>query len=201
MYLVVFKSMTHQVTENEFVEFWSKLYDYPKEHYYQNNMTLTQFEPENIEELYVWKNGMALSGNKSSVLAKILSDTGIINELKLNWSETTFIATFGGISTIWQIFLMHVINPSRFPIFDQHVYRAYKYLHTRTISEIASYNPKKMANYTQEYLPFYYKFEEKANHYPSKIIDNALWAFGRFMKAYPHLFQYRFENCPTCVGN
>jgi len=36
-------------------------------------------------------------------------------------------------SAIWQIFLLHIIDPTNYPIFDQHVYRAHYYLEHRTI--------------------------------------------------------------------
>ena len=78
-----------------------------------------------------------------------------------------------------QNFLLHIIDPDKFPIFYQHVYRAYNFLVNRSIKEISDSNKAKLICYDQ-YSKFFNKLKSESND-PRKI-DKALWAFGKFLK-------------------
>ena len=45
----------------EFILFWSKRYSYANEIVYSNSISKKIFTHEDIQNLYVWKNGMKLS--------------------------------------------------------------------------------------------------------------------------------------------
>jgi hypothetical protein len=192
MNLILFKAEIASVSPTDFIEYWSRFYDYPEEHLYSESIQKDQFDLESIEKLFVWKNNMVLSKRKQASFSRIVSKIGLINELKMNWLENKFNESFGSINAIWQIFLMHIIQPTRFPIFDQHVYRAHCYLLDGLASEIPGNNKKKISYYKTKYVPFYDDFRKKSTGHSSKEIDNALWAFGRFIKNNPHLFESRF---------
>ncbi len=83
--------------------------------------------------------------------------------------------------SIWKIFLLHIIKPHEFPIYDQHVYRAYKYIEKNTIEEISNVNRNKYQNYLNQYLVFFDELKLKAKECESKEIDEALWAFGKIL--------------------
>lgn len=51
---------------------------------------------------------------------------------------------------IWNIFYLHCLDPSTWPIFDQHTYRAMKYLQTGRIIEIGTTHKQKYESYVQE---------------------------------------------------
>lgn len=169
-------------TINQFIACWSKFYNYGGIDDYFMHITNNPLTEENIRELFKWKNGMRLSDKKDiSLETKIMSKLNIINALRSR-EEITFQCineNFRGISAIWRIFVAHIIRPEQFPIFDQHVYRAMKYLQTRTVEELKNNDKLKLQIYEHEYLKFYNSFASEADHY--KIFDEAMWAFGKFL--------------------
>lgn len=169
-------------TIHQFIECWSKFYNYGgiEEYFIHiNNNPLTE---EDVRELFKWKNGMRLSDKKDiSIEAKVIPKLHIINALR-NGDEITFQTisdNFRDVSAIWRIFVAHIINPEQFPIFDQHDYRAMKYLQTRIVEELKNNDKVKLNIYEHEYMKFYHSFASEADHY--KIFDEAMWAFGKFL--------------------
>ena len=79
---------------------------------------------------------------------------------------------------IWNIFYIHCLNPTQWPIYDQHTFRAMKYMKTGQITEIGNTNKQKYESYINEYIPFVREF---ANIEHRKL-DKALFAFGQFLK-------------------
>lgn len=47
-----------------FIEFWSKLYSYPLENLYNETIVKEQYEIDDMQSLFTWKNGMKLSRKK-----------------------------------------------------------------------------------------------------------------------------------------
>jgi len=79
---------------------------------------------------------------------------------------------------IWNIFYLHILDTNKYPIYDQHTYRAMIYLQTKKIIEISNNDKKKYESYIYEYIPFVKSFNN-TNH---RKIDKALFAFGQFLK-------------------
>jgi hypothetical protein len=178
------------VSAKDFVGFWCKCYEKNAlEKYYLNikEQTLSEIQ---ILELYTWKNGMKLAGFKQKSLnEKIIPKCCIINELKRNFDEEKFNGHFSNISAIWKIFLLHIISPQTYPIFDQHVYRAYYYLTKGILGELPPDDKSKEELYKKEYVPFFKKIAEQADC-DYKMIDECLVSFGQFIKSrYARLFQ------------
>lgn len=100
-----------------FIEYWSKLYSYPNERAYKNAISQKEFEKNHIQDLFVWKNGMKLSDLKQKSLeSKILSKLDLINRLKINKEVDLelFKNEFKSLTTVWKIFLLHIIAPKDF---------------------------------------------------------------------------------------
>lgn len=184
MYLVI--KPENVSTFDKFVKFWSTHYNYKGDpNLYNSNIAVNQFEERNILGLYLWKNGTgaSMSNRKQGSLAKIIDKLEDINALKVSWSQAKFDATFGHLSAIWKIFLMHIIHPDRFPIFDMHVYRAFAVIENRENRSLMSFSNKGKYNIClKDYLPFYRSLEYTDMDHVK--VDQALWAFGKFAATY-----------------
>ena len=152
------------------------MYAYHLEPLYQNSIDKGTFSARDIENLFQWKNGMKLSGKKRKTLDGITHRLEIINGLKTNFDLGAFQNEFGKIAIIWKIFLLHIISPQRYPIFDQHVCRAFHFLQYSSLS--GSLTEK---IYFQDYVPFFDSVA-KISSASRKRTDEALMMFGKFLK-------------------
>src|SRR3989338_7389982 len=121
----------------EFVKFWSGLYNDPRKELYANRINKKQFTSGDIIDLFIWKNAGNLSQKKQVAVKKITSNLDVINQLKKKFDPDLFEKHFGYMTAIWKIFLRHIIAPNKCPIFDQHVYRAHQYLESGKIKDIS----------------------------------------------------------------
>src|SRR5437773_4616453 len=102
---------------DEFISIWSKGYSYPNMEFYTDMISKEQIGISDLQKLFEWKNGMTLSTKKTkSVEENVLKKVSIVNQLKQQWNKEIFEKEFSSISTIWQIFLLHIIQPENFPI-------------------------------------------------------------------------------------
>lgn len=166
------------------IQQWAQYYSDTQEQLYEDHIGSTQFEYEQIEMLFQWKNQSILSGKKKKSLNdNILSEIEIINELKKQFDDQKFVQHFGTVSAVWQIFLKHVIAPNTYPIYDQNVHRAYLYLKGEKWQEIDETiaDPKKLAFYHNEYLPFVRKYC-KQSATEVKTFDKGMFALGQALK-------------------
>jgi hypothetical protein len=131
--------------------------------------------------LFEWKNGSVLSARKRKSVEKYLEPDDRITSEAESAELRTYLCRPGG--TIWRIFWLHLQHPLRFPIFDQHVFRAMIYLKGQPERKLAGRESSKVDCYIDEYLPFAASF----NVLPLRKLDRALWAFGRFLS-----LRYRF---------
>ncbi len=181
MNLIIFSNKS--VGVNEFVNFWSQLYNDPNENKYKSNINKIILDENALLALFEWKNGSKLSNLKlKSFNSKILSKIQIINALKnsTNIDLEKFLEEFKEVSLIWKIFLLHLIKSDEYPIFDQHVYRAFYFIMNSKVKELANNDNEKEKIYFESYLPF---FKQIQGEYPLKKVDESLWAFGKFLKS------------------
>lgn len=85
-----------------------------------------------------------------------------------------------GIYTVWKIFLLHIIKPVIYPIYDQHIHRTFHYIHNEDWSNISNdtiTNRDKEKFYFEKYLPFI----QNSNLKDLKQLDEAFFAFGQFL--------------------
>ncbi|MEA4826383.1 MAG: hypothetical protein VB130_07090 [Clostridium sp.] len=84
-----------------------------------------------------------------------------------------------GFGFIWTVFVLHCFYPVIYPLFDQHVYRAYRFIITD-----GKECPNLAPDDWNEYLNYKIYFNELLND--SKIpyyqLDKALWAYGKYIK-------------------
>lgn len=165
----------------EFISFWSKLYVYDNAVLYEriHNTTLSE---DDLKDLYKWKNGMKLSQAKEKSLnTKIISKIDTVNNLRAasNFDLEYFLKEFKQVSVVWKVFLLHILKPNRFPIYDQHVHRAYRFINNQSSDGIkASMNESvKLKFYFEEYYPFV----RESKITDLKKMDEAFFAFGQFI--------------------
>ncbi len=175
-----------QLTElNEFggfINFWKKMYFYPLENLYNETIFKKQFDNDDLQRLFMWKNAMKLSEKKQfSLDVKIKSKLKVINRYKLEtgWSINNFQNDFNELSAVWKIFLLHIIKPEIYPIYDQHINRTYNFIHLLPHEGISATMSKidKEDFYFEKYLPFI----QSNKGYDLKSIDEAFFSFGKFL--------------------
>ncbi|RPI78562.1 MAG: hypothetical protein EHM45_06085 [Desulfobacteraceae bacterium] len=172
-------SFDWNITPQQFINFWSNFYNYPQEHLYHDNINKGTFSASDVENLFLWKNGMKLSGKKLKALREITRHLDVINRLKADFSLDAFQNVFDKVTTIWKIFLLHITLPQCYPIFDQHVFRAFRFLRYNSLSG----SPTEQV-YLQEYVLFFDTIVETCGT-SRKETDEALMMFGKFLKT-PH---------------
>lgn len=156
---------------NDFINHWEKKYFYSEENKYNYNIGYPLTEKSRLE-LFEWKNGSIISQKKfKSIMENYpLVYNGDREERYLNYKKE------GG--AIWNIFYLHCLEPDKYPIFDQHTYRAMIYIKTGKIIEIKSTNKQKYEIYIKEYIPFI----KSLKGFDNRKLDKALFAFGQFLK-------------------
>lgn len=183
MKLPILELNYRDLSDKDFILFWSAYYIISKnDHLYTVRINNKRFTKSDIEKLFEWKNGMKVNGHipKQASINKVISRLKYVNELKTNFNLIYFQLHFSDIAAIWQIFLLHIIQPKKFPIFDQHVYRAHIFLKHKIIQEIPNHQPSKLKYYHNEYIPFVQKLKREVKGL--RKIDMAVWAFGKFLK-------------------
>lgn len=169
---------------DKFIDYWSELYKRELDEKYLKNINKSKFSEEDIISLFEWKNGMTLSNLKRESLEKnIIKKLAIINEYKSRETINTddFLEEFKSVSAVWRIFLLHTIKPNTYPIYDQHVHRAYNIVHDLPFEEVNSEmkDSEKLKFYTDTYLPFIDTLKAK---FDLKKVDEALVSFGQFFR-------------------
>ncbi len=138
-----FVTLVNTKNENliDFINSWSKLYSFSNEAIYSKSIVKETLSKTDIQNLYKWKNGMKLSVLKQKSLdSKIKEKLAIINTFKRNDNidVEVFKIEFKMVSVVWKIFLLHIIKPNKYPIYDQHIHRAFLFIHNEVWSNIAN---------------------------------------------------------------
>lgn len=165
----------------DFVLFWSSFYNYPIEDLYASRIDKKQYSKDDLSQLFVWKNGSKLSQKKHKALQEIINKLEDINKLKTDFCLDTFKKEFKFVKgLIWKAYLLHLIAPDTYPIFDQHVCRAFYLVYKNQKKEIPLKNSDKEKVYFDEYVTFFNRLAKESDR---KKLDEALWAFGKFLKS------------------
>lgn len=177
----------------EFVDFWQQFYQskIPDEVYQVNLNMGGELSKENISLLWKWKNeryGSALIRPTEAILKDINSFRRLehIDEP----SEREFWQKVGAITPgiVWQVFLFHMARPQDYPIFDQHVVRAffalttgYLYCNPKQV-RVPCRTYERFSSAYGGYRSFFFDVMKEAGYPEPKKVDRALWAFGRHLK-------------------
>ncbi|MEL6739670.1 MAG: hypothetical protein AAFP26_03335, partial [Planctomycetota bacterium] len=164
-------------TLESFVGAWSRLYRYPDDHLYTDNVG-RELNTARLLELFRWKNGGPLSDRKrASVLKRYDGRFDLVARAAPGAGASTILREVGG-GAVWGIFFLHCLSPDRFPIFDQHVHRAACCLRGAPLDELPRCTPDRvLARYEREYLPFLRTLAPF-----DRRLDQALWSFGKAIK-------------------
>ena len=194
MYLVINKETSD---EKEFISFWSERYKYKLESKYSENIAVWKNDKTNyrLMHLFVWKNGMNFENHKNKKLSfqnNIISNLDIVKQLPFNFKIEDYLelSEFKNWENIvWKVFLLHCLNHTKFPIYDQHVHRAFDFIKNngnikKTEFYYSTYKiSEKLEFYTNEYIPFVIELKTKSK-LDFKQIDEALVTFGKFLNDY-----------------
>lgn len=185
---------------NAFVKMWSPLYSYSNEMKYDEHISKGLEEKESFIELFKWKNGTGdvIYEKKLESVLKYWEKVEVLKRLKNHFDWELFEREFEPqkSSTIWKLFLLHIMNPSEFPIFDQHVYRSFQFFRKGVIEEIPTYSKTKYQLYKTEYFDWFNQLKNDFNEVP-KQMDESFFSFGQMLKGikkYPIRFKPTFEN-------
>jgi hypothetical protein len=164
----------------QFVAFWACRYSDPNEPLYSSNID-GPLTAESVRSLFIWKNGGKLSRKKRhSVQENYISRLEELSELPDDLQAEEFLQRWPRGGAIWRIFWLHCWKPDRFPIFDQHVYRAAAAICGWDECEIPGSDRERVTTYFTRFIPFWNDLGLN-----TRDADRALWAFGRFIKSYP----------------
>jgi hypothetical protein len=115
----------------EFVSFWSQ--QYPTDHFpddiYAANI-VGHVTCDKILNLFEWKNGRPLSeAKRRSVHENFVDRLEEVDQLLPDWTAGQFLDRFSRGGAIWRVFWLNCVR-QEFPIYDQHVHRAMKFILT-----------------------------------------------------------------------
>ena len=183
-----------------FIHFWERVYDnlnsnkkYRDNDFYWNNIgikgnSLIPLKEENIEPLFLWKYGKKLFQNEINISTNVKNRINELNEFrkitKLNWNyfedfyNQVALKCVKTKAPVISLFIVHIAQPFKYPIIDQHVVRAYKYLSAEDKSHV---RPEEYIKLYKNYIDFFNELSTKSK-LSFRNIDKALWAFGKFLK-------------------
>jgi len=162
-----------------FIDFWAARYTgYDDDFYYAN--VGQQLTEARILDLFEWKNGRRLSQEKlDSVLRNFVARRAELDQIRQDESAAALLSRFSEGGPIFRIFWLHCWQPTQFPIYDQHVHRAMRFIQAGVREEIPEKEPDKIEAYLDQYMPFHSQFDGIAY----RAVDKALWSFGKFIGA------------------
>ena len=181
-YYIEIKGLNNPV---DFVNQWSGHYKFSNEWKYDNHITTVLDDETSFIQLFKWKNGTGdtIYWKKMKGINEWKDRIGLLRTLKqdFRWDvfETEFKPTQS--STIWKIFLLHLINPDEFPIFDQHVFRCYNFFQKGVIEEISTKRWEVYSIYKNEYKPWFNSLRKDYNLNPKRM-DMSFFTFGQVLK-------------------
>lgn len=181
---MVYKKITFTESDAaQFIMFWKKLYKYPRPALYSDNIG-KPLTAARVWALFTWKNGMSnISTKKRLVIQKkyliTLESLPNITTCEMakayleKWAE-------GSSGAVWDIFWLHCLNPSLYPIFDQHTYRAMTAIRGGKPKEIGTYRRSILMKYFDEYRGFAAELALRTKM-DMIAVDQSLFSYGKFL--------------------
>jgi len=170
----------------EFIEKWSNRYSYSNEYKYHNNIDHVLNDKQSFLEVFKWKNGTGdvIYEKKLTVIEGFYKKIEILRNLRLEFSWDLFENEFEPTknSPIWKIFLLHIIDPKEFPIYDQHVFRFYNFVKTGVITEIPTNLNQIYDGYKNEYKIWFNQIRREFSLDP-KDMDKSFVTYGKVLKS------------------
>jgi hypothetical protein len=184
-----------------FVECWERYYGADDREYFAELNIGNDLAEENIVRLLRWKDPRMLThprkadGEPNPRVMRVLEQTASLNGFR-NGDLTP--DEFEGVThcifpngIIWQLFLFHLARPADWPIADQNVFRSYSVMFNTTVPDsfgaFGSYSKtfQRLAAGLRRHSGIDDN-DQKLVIRTNKRLDNALFAFGRFLATYDH---------------
>ena len=169
----------------QFIQKWSKVYDYQGEDKYKNNINKGLDDDSSMLRLFEWKNGtgnVIYQSKMERVNNFIKKRTELRKlQLKFNWDHYENLIEPKKGSVIWKIFLLHLIDPNEFPIYDQHVYRSFRFFTTGIIEDRPTNDRDYYETYKFGYLDWFNKLKNVHGLEP-RMMDKSFFSFGKMLK-------------------
>ena len=183
MILIVYQPVC--ADKKAFIDFWAARYRGYDEEFYHANVGQPLTEAR-ILAWFTWKNGTPLSeAKRKSVMMNFVARRSELEEVGQDETTSELLSRFSEGGVIWRIFFLHCWRPDRFPIYDQHVHRAMRFIQAGVREEIPAKDPAKIHAYLKDYIPFHAQFDGM----DARHVGKGLWAFGKFLSenAFPLL--------------
>ena len=169
----------------KFIDTWSSLYNYSLKKKYNTHIDSVLENKISFIELFKWKNGTGdvISKSKMKVVEGFYTKIDILKSLKKEFSWELFEDSFqpSKNSSIWKIFLLHLVKPNSFPIYDQHVFRFYSFYSKGEIEEISSNHNVVYSTYKSDYRRWFNDYSKEHRLNP-KLMDESFFTFGQMLK-------------------
>ena len=171
---------------SSFAYCWDRCYPPDENNVHEELLFKDQLTEAELLKLYELKFGK-LSDERLTIFSKeIVSHLQLINELKESVDISMYYHHFPDIEVRWHIFLMRVIF--RAPIFDENVYRAYHFIRTAEKREPPIQEEEEYLMIYHDFFTFFWNTVESTPDCTPEQLNNALWAFGKFLKDYERMF-------------
>ncbi len=167
-----------------FVDKWSPLYSYKNEYKYDQFILTALDDKNSFVEMFKWKNGTGdvISKPKMKSVLGYWDKIDVLRNLKSSFSWEVFEEEFQPqkSSSIWKLFLLHIMNPKEFPIFDQHVFRSYNFFTNGQIQDIPDSDNQKFQVFKSKYKDWFKELVD--DKVPPKKLDESLFCYGQMLK-------------------
>lgn len=167
------------------IEFWSQFYDDSQnlddKFYYPYISNEGLLETDALDKLWLWKMGKYYFRIYQQQIRRVKEKKkDVLKFRKYNSDQESlykFSKSFFPAGLVYPIFLMHICKPEEYPIFDQHVFRAFTFITKKEIVDRPkNINIKDYWRYKEFVLQIY-----KERKISLRDIDKGLMAFGQFL--------------------
>jgi hypothetical protein len=180
-------------SSGDLVEYWEQFYEDSKQHLDCEFLRHLKWKggkltPDDVRYLFAWKYRPVPSWDPRPVIKRL----GELNELRFKEgpSVTEFGKAFSKGGLVKRFFICHIMNPCKYPVWDQHVLKAHLLISGRC-DEIDQAN--KLIQYESEYEYYRTDFNHWVTQVPSKTrdsteyppfrrLDRALFVMGEHCK-------------------
>ena len=172
----------------EFVLSWDRCFKYDDIYadMYEENYKKTKYTEGDLLAMFEWKYGKLSPERLKEFKKEVITHLDLINELRLDPDIDKFMSVFIDLESRWQIMMLHITLS--FPLFDEHSWRAYHFIHTAEKLGELPFDEDEMSIRYGEYCNFFWDMQKKTPGCSLEQLNNSLWAFGKFLKDYGSLF-------------
>ena len=160
-----------------FVNNWAEVYPLPQQEIYLSYLN-QEITAEKIKALFscFWKG--KISSSKQKILALLEENLSFIQELKTSQHPFPRIEIRFNQSIPFEerLFLLHIVQPQQFPLWNAEIMAALGYI----LHKNSSYFKRKQKR--KVYFDFYYPMIQKEfAEIPLLKVNQAMYAFGKFL--------------------